>query len=83
MNKVFANAQHALADIIKNNQSIAVGGFGVCGIPEMLIDALKDTGATGLTCISNNAGTDGIGLGKLLLSKQIKKMISSYVGENK
>lgn len=83
MNKVFANAQHALADIIKNNQSIAVGGFGVCGIPEMLIDALKDTGATGLTCISNNTGTDGIGLGKLLLSKQIKKMISSYVGENK
>ena len=83
MNKVVANAQDALADIVKNNQSIAVGGFGLCGIPEMLIDALKDTGATGLTCISNNAGTDGIGLGKLLLSKQIKKMISSYVGENK
>lgn len=83
MNKVFANAQHALADIIKSNQSIAVGGFGLCGIPEMLIDALKDTGATGLTCISNNAGTDGIGLGKLLLSKQIKKMVASYVGENK
>ena len=83
MNKVVANAQDALADIVKNNQSIAVRGFGLCGIPEMLIDALKDTGATGLTCISNNAGTDGIGLGKLLLSKQIKKMISSYVGENK
>ncbi|WP_374666031.1 CoA transferase subunit A [Acinetobacter sp.] len=83
MNKVVANAQDALADIVKNNQSIAVGGFGLCGIPEMLIDALQDTGVTGLTCISNNAGTDGIGLGKLLLSKQIKKMVSSYVGENK
>lgn len=83
MNKVVANAQAALADIVKNNQSIAVGGFGLCGIPEMLIDALQDTGVTGLTCISNNAGTDGIGLGKLLLSKQIKKMVSSYVGENK
>lgn len=83
MNKVVASAHEALADIASNNQSIAVGGFGLCGIPEKLIDALKDTGVTGLTCISNNAGTDGIGLGKLLQTKQIKKMISSYVGENK
>ncbi|WP_353144047.1 CoA transferase subunit A [Acinetobacter pragensis] len=83
MNKVAASAHEALADIASNNQSIAVGGFGLCGIPEQLIDALKDIGATGLTCISNNAGTDGIGLGKLLQTKQIKKMIASYVGENK
>ena len=60
-----------------------MGGFGLCGIPEALIDALKDTGVTGLTCISNNAGVDGFGLGKLLETKQIKKMIASYVGENK
>lgn len=83
MNKVVASAHEALADIASTNQSIAVGGFGLCGIPEKLIDALKDTGVTGLTCISNNAGTDGIGLGKLLETKQIKKMIASYVGENK
>ena len=83
MNKVVANAHEALADIASNNQSIAVGGFGLCGIPEKLIDALKDTGVTGLTCISNNAGVDGFGLGKLLETKQIKKMIASYVGENK
>ena len=60
-----------------------MGGFGLCGIPEALIDALKNTGVTGLTCISNNAGVDGFGLGKLLETKQIKKMIASYVGENK
>ena len=83
MNKVVANAQIALADVVKNHQTIAVGGFGVCGIPEALIDALMETGVTGLTCISNNAGLDGFGLGKLLTSKQIKKMIASYVGENK
>lgn len=83
MNKVVANAQVALADIAKNKQTIAVGGFGVCGIPETLIDALMEIGVTGLTCISNNAGLDGVGLGKLLQTKQIKKMISSYVGENK
>ena len=83
MNKVVASAHEALADIASNNQSIAVGGFGLCGIPEKLIDALKDTGVTFLICISNNAGTDGIGLGKLLQTKQIKKMIASYVGENK
>lgn len=83
MNKVVANAAEALADVVTNNQTVAVGGFGLCGIPEALIDALKDTGVTGLTCISNNAGVDGFGLGKLLETKQIKKMIASYVGENK
>ena len=83
MNKVVANAQVALADIVADNQIIAVGGFGVCGIPEALIDALQETGVKGLTCISNNAGIDGFGLGKFLETKQIKKMITSYVGENK
>ena len=83
MNKVVANAAEALADVVANNQTVAVGGFGLCGIPEALIDALKDTGVIGLTCISNNAGVDGFGLGKLLETKQIKKMIASYVGENK
>ena len=83
MNKVVANAQDALADIVADHQTLAVGGFGLCGIPEALIEALKNTGVTGLTCISNNAGVDDFGLGKLLRTKQIKKMISSYVGENK
>ena len=83
MNKVVVNAQEALADIVADHQILAVGGFGLCGIPEALIEALKNTGVTGLTCISNNAGVDDFGLGKLLQTKQIKKMISSYVGENK
>lgn len=83
MNKVIANAQEALTDIVADHQTLAVGGFGLCGIPEALIEALKNTGVTGLTCISNNAGVDDFGLGKLLQTKQIKKMISSYVGENK
>lgn len=83
MNKVVANAQEALVDIVADHQTLAVGGFGLCGIPEALIEALKNTGVTGLTCISNNAGVDYFGLGKLLRTKQIKKMISSYVGENK
>lgn len=83
MNKLVASAQEALADIITDDQTLAVGGFGLCGIPEALIDALKETGVKGLTCISNNAGVDDFGLGKLLQTKQIKKMISSYVGENK
>lgn len=83
MNKVVASAQEALADIVADNQTLAVGGFGLCGIPEALINALKETGVKGLTCISNNAGVDDFGLGKLLQTKQIKKMISSYVGENK
>ena len=82
-NKVYESAKAALADIIQDNQTLAVGGFGLCGIPEALIAALRDTGAKGLTCISNNAGVDGFGLGLLLETKQIKKMISSYVGENK
>ncbi|MEG2445002.1 MAG: CoA transferase subunit A [Acinetobacter sp.] len=82
-NKVFESAQAALTDVVKNGQTLAVGGFGLCGIPEALIAALKDTGVSQLTCISNNAGVDGFGLGLLLETKQIKKMISSYVGENK
>ncbi|WP_104494498.1 CoA transferase subunit A [Acinetobacter indicus] len=83
MNKVVATAELALADVVADHQTLAVGGFGLCGIPETLIEALKNTGVTGLTCISNNAGVDDFGLGKLLQTKQIKKMISSYVGENK
>ena len=82
-NKVSVSAQDALKDIIQDGQTLAVGGFGLCGIPEALIAALKQTGAKQLTCISNNAGVDGFGLGLLLETKQIKKMISSYVGENK
>ena len=82
-NKVYENAKSALADIVKDNQTIAVGGFGLCGIPEQLIAALCDTGVKGLTCISNNAGVDDFGLGLLLKTHQIKKMIASYVGENK
>ncbi|MHA3099238.1 CoA transferase subunit A [Acinetobacter brisouii] len=82
-NKVFQSAADALQDIVKDGQTFAVGGFGLCGIPEALIAALKETGAKELTCISNNAGVDGFGLGLLLETKQIKKMISSYVGENK
>ena len=83
MNKVFSSAQAALAGIVKDGQMIAVGGFGLCGIPEALIDALRDSRVKNLTVISNNAGVDGFGLGKLLETRQIKKMISSYVGENK
>ena len=82
-NKVFESAQAALADIVQDGQTLAVGGFGLCGIPEALIAALRDTGVKNLTCISNNAGVDGFGLGLLLETRQIKKMISSYVGENK
>lgn len=82
-NKVYESAESALNDIIQDCQTLAVGGFGLCGIPEALIAALKQTGAKELTCISNNAGVDGFGLGLLLETKQIKKMISSYVGENK
>ncbi|WP_208854366.1 CoA transferase subunit A [Moraxella caprae] len=83
MTKVYDNAQAALADIVKDGQTIAVGGFGLCGIPEALISALRETGVKNLTCISNNAGVDDFGLGLLLKSRQIKKMIASYVGENK
>ncbi len=83
MNKIYASAADALKGVVKDGQLIAVGGFGLCGIPEALIDALKATGVKDLTAISNNAGVDGFGLGKLLETRQIKKMISSYVGENK
>ncbi|CAG9178619.1 MULTISPECIES: CoA transferase subunit A [Cupriavidus] len=83
MNKVYASAAEALAGVVRDGQTIAVGGFGLCGIPEALIAALRDTGVKQLTCISNNAGVDGFGLGQLLETRQIKKMISSYVGENK
>lgn len=83
MNKVYPDAASALADIVKDGQTIAVGGFGLCGIPEALIAALRDSGAKNLTAISNNAGVDGFGLGQLLSTRQITKMISSYVGENK
>ena len=83
MNKIYTSASASLADIVRDGQTLAVGGFGLCGIPEALIAALRDTGVQQLTCISNNAGVDGFGLGLLLESRQIKKMISSYVGENK
>ncbi|MBA5604389.1 CoA transferase subunit A [Duganella sp. FT3S] len=83
MNKVYPDAAAALAGIVQDGQTIAVGGFGLCGIPEALIVALRDSGVKGLTAISNNAGVDGFGLGQLLETRQIRKMISSYVGENK
>ena len=83
MNKTYPSARQALEDIVRDGQTIAVGGFGLCGIPEALIGALRDTGVRELTCISNNAGVDGFGLGLLLQSRQVRKMIASYVGENK
>lgn len=82
-NKVYDSAEAALDGVVQDGQTLAVGGFGLCGIPEALIAALKQTGVKNLTCISNNAGVDGFGLGLLLETKQIQKMISSYVGENK
>jgi len=81
--KIYPDATEALAGLLKNNMTIMSGGFGLCGIPDVLIEAVKASGVTGLTVISNNAGVDGVGLGLLLETKQIKKMISSYVGENK
>ena len=83
MNKLFPSAEKALEGVVADGQLLAVGGFGLCGIPEALIDALRDSGVKDLTVVSNNAGVDGFGLGKLLETRQIKKMISSYVGENK
>ena len=83
MKKIYPSAAAALAGIVHDGQLLAVGGFGLCGIPEALIDALRDSGAKDLTVVSNNAGVDGFGLGKLLETRQIRKMISSYVGENK
>ena len=83
MNKIYPSASEALKGIVRDGQLMAVGGFGLCGIPEALIDALRDSAVKNLTVISNNAGVDGFGLGKLLETRQIKRMISSYVGENK
>ena len=83
MNKIYPSAKAALEGLVHDGQLLAVGGFGLCGIPEALIDALRDSGVRDLTVISNNAGVDDFGLGKLLRTRQIRKMISSYVGENK
>jgi 3-oxoacid CoA-transferase subunit A len=83
MNKVYPNADAALEGIVKDGMTLMSGGFGLCGIPEALIEAVRHSGAKQLTVISNNAGVDGIGLGVLLDTRQIKKMIASYVGENK
>jgi len=83
MNKLYPDAASALDGLLRNDMLIAAGGFGLCGIPERLIDAICDSGVTGLTIVSNNAGIDNEGIGKLLRTRQVKKMISSYVGENK
>jgi 3-oxoacid CoA-transferase subunit A len=83
MSKLHENAAQALSGLVADGQTLAVGGFGLCGIPEALIAALRDSGVRDLTVISNNAGVDGFGLGLLLETRQIRKMISSYVGENK
>jgi 3-oxoacid CoA-transferase subunit A len=83
MNKVYADAESALAGLLKDGMTIMAGGFGLCGIPESLILAIRDSGVKNLTVVSNNAGVDGKGLGILLDSRQTKKMVSSYVGENK
>ena len=83
MNKVYPSSPAALDSLLHDGMTLMVGGFGLCGVPQNLIIALRDSGVTNLTCISNNAGTDGSGLGLLLDTRQIKKMIASYVGENK
>ena len=83
MNKVYADAKSALAGLLKDGMTIMAGGFGLCGIPESLIVAIRNSGVKNLTVVSNNAGVDGKGLGILLDSRQTKKMVSSYVGENK
>jgi 3-oxoacid CoA-transferase subunit A len=83
MNKVYADARSALSGLLHDGMTVMSGGFGLCGIPETLIEALRDSGVKGLTVISNNAGIDGVGLGLLLETRQIRKMVSSYVGENK
>jgi 3-oxoacid CoA-transferase subunit A len=82
INKIFPDAQTALADVLKDGMTIMSGGFGLCGIPAALIDAIRDSGVKNLTIISNNCGIDDVGLGKLLTTRQVRKMISSYVGEN-
>ena len=83
MNKVYASVAEAMAGLVKDGMMLMAGGFGVCGVPEALIDAVRASGAKNLTFVSNNAGVDGVGLGVLLETRQISKMISSYVGENK
>ena len=83
MNKLYPDAAAALDGLLKDDMLIAAGGFGLCGIPERLLDAIRDSGVKGLTFCSNNAGIDNEGIGKLLRTRQVKKMISSYVGENK
>jgi 3-oxoacid CoA-transferase subunit A len=83
MHKVYPDARAALAGLLKDGMLIMAGGFGLCGIPETLIHAIRDSGVKNLTIVSNNAGIDGVGLGLLLDTRQVKKMISSYVGENK
>ena len=80
---VYRDFAEALRGVVRDGMTVCVGGFGLCGVPESLIDALRDTGVRDLVCVSNNAGIDGVGLGKLLRTRQIRKMISSYVGENK
>ena len=82
INKIFPDAQTALADVLKDGMTIMSGGFGLCGIPAVLTDAIRDSGVKNLTIISNNCGIDDVGLGKLLTTRQVRKMISSYVGEN-
>ena len=83
MKKVYPDAKAALAGLLKDGMLVMAGGFGLCGIPETLIHAIRDSGVKNLTIVSNNAGVDGVGLGLLLETRQVKKMISSYVGENK
>src|SRR5437660_217972 len=83
MNKVYSNATAALAGLLHDNMTIAAGGFGLCGIPENLIAALRDSGVKGLTIVGNNAGVDDFGMGVLLTTRQVKKVMASYVGENK
>src|SRR3954452_314750 len=83
MRKVYPDGRAALAWLLRDGMTIMAGGFGLCGIPDMLIEAVRDSGVKDLTVISNNAGIDGVGLGILLETRQIRKMISSYVGENK
>src|ERR1700754_391199 len=83
MKKVYANAKEALDGLLHDNMTIAAGGFGLCGIPENLIAALHASGVKGLTIVGNNAGVDGFGMGVLLTSRQVKKVMASYVGENK
>src|SRR4051812_30432663 len=83
MKKVYPDAKAALSGLLRNDMTIMAGGFGLCGIPNVLIEAIRDSGVKDLTIISNNAGIDGVGLGVLLDTRQVKKMVSSYVGENK